>query len=108
MRFKNYHIFSYYTIPVFPLQPKKGWPCKIFHWQIPNFLAVALYMATTAMVDWNKVLEVCVLNRTTLPYTYSNTLHLLTLYGYYACLPLGYNIWNIALYNCCTSLHFKF
>ena len=70
-----------------------------------NFLAVALYMATTAMVDWNKVLEVCVSNRTTLPYTYSNTLHILTLY---ACLPLGYNIWNIALYNFCTSLHFKF
>ena len=31
-----------------------------------NFLAVALYMATTAMVDWIKVLEVCVSNRTTL------------------------------------------
>ena len=30
------------------------------------FLAVALYMATTAMVDWIKVLEVCVSNRTTL------------------------------------------
>ena len=27
-----------------------------------NFLAVALYMATTAMVDWIKVLEVCVSN----------------------------------------------
>ena len=34
-----------------------------------NFLAVALYMANTAMVDWIKVLEVCVSNRTTLVYT---------------------------------------
>ena len=33
-----------------------------------NFLAVALYMATTAMVEWIKVLEVCVSNRTTLIY----------------------------------------
>ena len=34
-----------------------------------NFLAVALYMATTAMVDWIKVLEVCVSNRTTVLYS---------------------------------------
>ena len=40
-----------------------------------NFLAVALYMATTAMVDWIKVLEVCVSNRTTLLFPRSLNYH---------------------------------
>ena len=66
MGYWNVHIFPHNKIHGFPLKPlkKKGGKGRFFTGKF-QFFGSGWYMATTAMVDWVKVLKLCVSNNPT-------------------------------------------